>query len=156
MGKNKKESFVFTTIMCFLMVLVMSFYNIALFGGFSDTFIRQFMTGFFPALAAALLLDLFVVGKAAKGLAHRLLRPSDPLIKKILLISFFMVCGMAACMSLFGTVAHYGFAPESLRHYPRTFGLNFIFALPLQFLVVGPVTRLLFTRIYPAPVKSAA
>lgn len=150
MGRTKKEAFVFTGMMCVLMVLVMSFYNVVLLEGWTRALFSQAMAGFVPALAVALALDVFVIGKVAKGLASRLLRPSDPLVKRILLISTFMVCGMAGCMSLFGTMLHYGWSAGSFIQYPKTFGLNFVFALPLQLLIVGPLTRFLFTRIYPA------
>lgn len=151
MGRNKKEALVFTSIMCFFMVLVMSFYNMVLVDGWSASLVSRAMAGFLPALAVALVLDIFVVSKVAKGLAGRLLRPADPFVKKILLISLFMVIGMAGCMSLFGTFMHYGFTGEAFRHYLPTYGLNFLFALPLQLAVVGPLTRFIFTRIYPAP-----
>lgn len=150
MGRNPKEAFVFTSIMCTLMVLVMSFYNVFLVKGWTSSLWTEAMIGFLPALAVALILDVFVVGRLAKGLANRLIGPSAPMVKKVLTISFLMVCGMASCMSLFGTLAHYGFHPDSFRHYPDTLGLNFIFALPLQLLVVGPATRFLFMRLYPA------
>lgn len=159
MGRNKKEAFVFTAIMCFFMVLVMSFYNVALVGGFSGTLVRDALGGFLPALAVALVLDVFVVGKIAKGLAGKLLKPTDPLVKKILLVSLFMVCGMAGCMSFFGTAMHYGLNDEALSHYLPTYGLNFVFALPLQLVLVGPLTRFLFQKLYPvtaSPAEKAA
>jgi hypothetical protein len=156
MGRNKKEAFIFTSIMCVFMVLIMSFYNVILINGFSNTLLKEVAVGFFPALVVALILDVFVVGKIAKGLAHRILKESSPLIQKVLLISFFMVSGMAMSMSFFGTVMHYGFSGDILSHYLPTFGHNFIFALPLQLVLVGPLTRFLFMKIYPAPAPSHA
>ncbi|CAM4505619.1 DUF2798 domain-containing protein [Paenibacillus typhae] len=157
MGRNKKEALVFTSMMCFLMVVGMSFYNVIIsIGATSEVFI-QVAAGLLPALAVALVLDIFVVSKVAKGLAFKLLKPSDPVIKKVLTISSFMVCGMVICMSLYGTLAHYGFGDNFLRHYLTILGLNFICALPLQLLIVGPLARFLFTKIYPvkAAVQSA-
>ncbi|WP_019912587.1 DUF2798 domain-containing protein [Paenibacillus sp. HW567] len=148
MGKNKKEAFIFTAIMCTLMVLGMSIYNVVLFSGWSSRVIIEVATGFVPALLVGLLLDVVVVSRLAKGIALRLLKPTDPVVKKILTISFFMVCGMVLCMSLYGTLTHYGFSGNFLAHYFSTAGLNFICALPLQLIVVGPLTRFLFMRIF--------
>ncbi|AIQ20386.1 hypothetical protein H70357_29530 [Paenibacillus sp. FSL H7-0357] len=149
MGRNKKEALVFTCMMCVLMVVGMSFYNVMLNTGLTHTLFRDVAIGLLPALVVALFCDVVIVSKAAKGLAFRLVKPADPMIKKVLFISFFMVCGMVLCMSLYGTLAHYGFGDNFLRHYLSTAGLNIICALPLQLIVVGPLTRFLFTRIYP-------
>ncbi|CAH1212617.1 hypothetical protein PAECIP111892_03786 [Paenibacillus auburnensis] len=149
MGKNKKEALIFTSMMCFLMVVGMSFYNVILFNGATNRVFLEVAAGLLPALIVALFLDIVVISKIAKGLAFKLVKPSDPMIKKVLTISVFMVCGMVICMSLYGTLAHYGFGDNFLRHYLSTLGFNFICALPLQLLVVGPLTRFLFTRIFP-------
>lgn len=149
MGRNKKEALVFTSMMCFFMVLIMCFYNVILANGFAASMFREVGIALIPALAVALILDILVVGKLAKGIARKLLQPNAPMVKKILTISFFMVCGMAFCMSLFGTLMHYGFNTGAFRHWMPTYGLNFIFALPLQLLIVGPLTRFLFMKLYP-------
>ncbi|MDF9842823.1 MULTISPECIES: DUF2798 domain-containing protein [unclassified Paenibacillus] len=149
MGRNKKEALVFTSMMCFMMVVGMSFYNVLLFNGANSEVFIQVAIGLLPALVVALFLDIVVVSRIAKGLAFKIVKPSDPMIKKVMTISIFMVCGMVICMSLYGTLAHYGFGDNFLRHYLSILGLNFICALPLQLLVVGPLTRLLFTRMFP-------
>lgn len=150
MGKNKKEALIFTSMMCFLMVVGMSFYNVIITKGATASVFADVAAGLIPALVVALFLDIVVVGKIAKGIAFKLVKPASPMIKKVLFISFFMVCGMVLCMSLYGTLAHYGFGDNFLRHYLQTAGLNFICALPLQLIIVGPLTRFLFTRIFPA------
>lgn len=150
MGSNKKETFIFTSMMCILMVIGMSFYNVILFSGFNSSIFMDVAVGFLPALVVALFLDVVVVSRIAKGLAYKIVKPADPMIKKVMTISFFMVCGMVICMSLYGTLAHFGFGDNNfLSHYFTTLGLNFICALPLQLLIVGPLTRFLFTRIFP-------
>ena len=106
--------------------------------------------GLLPALAVALFCDIVVVGRIAKGLAFKIVKPSAPQIRKILTISCFMVCGMVILMSLYGTLAHFGFGDNFFRHYFSILGLNFICALPLQLLVAGPLTRFLFSRMFPA------
>lgn len=148
MGRNKKEALVFTSIMCFWMVLVMCFYNVALSTGFTPAIFKEAAAAFLPALAVALVLDIFLVGKIAKGLAFKLLKPNAHPVQKVLLISTFMVCGMALCMSLFGTLMHQGFSLDLPLRWLKTYGLNLLAALPLQLLIVGPLTRFIFTRLY--------
>lgn len=82
MGKNKKEALIFTSMTCFLMVVGMSFYNVIISVGATSGVFIQVAAGLLPALAVALVLDIFVVSKIAKGLAFKLLKPSDPVIKK--------------------------------------------------------------------------
>ncbi|AIQ60801.1 DUF2798 domain-containing protein [Paenibacillus borealis] len=151
MGSNKKEALIFTSLMCFFMVVFMSFYNVILSNGFNNRLFADVAIGLLPALAVALFFDIVVVSKIAKGLAFKIVKPSAPMIKKVLTISCFMVCGMVILMSLYGTLAHFGFRDNFFRHYFSILGLNFICALPLQLIVVGPLTRFLFTRMFPAP-----
>jgi preprotein translocase subunit SecE len=149
MGSNKKETLIFTSLMCLFMVVFMSFYNVILSSGLSDKLLVHVAAGLLPALVVALFCDIVIVSKIAKGLAFKIVKPSAPMIRKVLTISCFMVCGMVILMSLYGTLAHFGFGNNFFRHYFSTLGLNFICALPLQLLIVGPLTRFLFTRMFP-------
>ncbi|WP_339220185.1 DUF2798 domain-containing protein [Paenibacillus sp. FSL H8-0332] len=154
MGRNKKEALIFTSMMCFCMVVFMSFYNVIIANGFNSRLFMDVAVGLLPALAVALFCDIVVVGRVAKGLAFKIVKPSAPQIRKVLTISCFMVCGMVILMSLYGTLAHFGFGDNFFRHYFSILGLNFICALPLQLLVAGPLTRFLFSRMF--PVRTAA
>ncbi|MEK3838091.1 DUF2798 domain-containing protein [Paenibacillus sp. FSL R7-0128] len=154
MGSNKKEALIFTSMMCFCMVVFMSFYNVIIANGFNNRLLTDVAVGLLPALAVALFCDIVVVGRIAKGLAFKIVKPSAPQIRKVLTISCFMVCGMVILMSLYGTLAHFGFGDNFFRHYFSILGLNFICALPLQLLVAGPLTRFLFSRMF--PVRTAA
>jgi hypothetical protein len=158
MGRNKKETFIFTLMMCFLMVTGMSIYNVILANGFTASVFADTARGFLPAFAVALLLDVFVISKPAKALAHKFIRDTDPMAKRVILISLFMVSGMVLCMSLYGALVHIGFSEELPLAYLSFIGKNFICALPLQLIVVGPLSRFIFLRIYPVgrAVPSAA
>ncbi|WP_151737054.1 DUF2798 domain-containing protein [Paenibacillus tengchongensis] len=149
MGRNKKEALIFTSIMCVFMVFGMSVYNVVIFSGLTRSLLGDVLSTLLPALAVALVCDIFIVGKLAKGAAGKWLKPDAPVIRKVLTISCLMVCGMVLCMSLYGTLAHYGLAGNFISHYLTTAGLNFICALPLQLLIVGPLTRFLFTKLFP-------
>ena len=61
MPKNKRESLLFTFIMCFLMVLWMSIYNVARqYGHMGADVIAAAWIGFPPAYVFAMLCDWFV------------------------------------------------------------------------------------------------
>lgn len=149
MGKNKKERFVFTLMMCALMVFIMSGYNLFLLEGFSSNFLKHLLIGYLPGFFVALFLDVFVVGKLAKALYHKVINEDDKLIKKIVLMSLFMVCGMVLFMSFYGAFINIGFSPLLIKAYPIAVVHNFIFALPLQLIIVSPIVRMTFVRIYP-------
>jgi hypothetical protein len=149
MGKNNKERLVFTILMCALMVFGMSLYNLILNEGFSPELVLNLITGYLPGFAVALILDIFVVGRFAKGLLGRLTSVNDHPAKKIVLMSFFMVMGMVLFMSLYGALVNVGFSAELPHAYLNGIIQNFIFALPLQLVIVGPIVRILFIKIFP-------
>lgn len=138
MPTSKKEGIFFTILMCSLMVLGMSTYNLILHNSFS---FMALLIGFFPGFIVALFLDVFVVGKVAKALARKLPIQSTNPLYMILAISTAMVIGMVLFMSFYGTIISYGFQKGMLAIYGLTILQNFIVALPLQLLFVGPVSR---------------
>lgn len=148
-GKNKQEQLVFTTLTCACMVLGMSIYNVLLLKGFTSTVWIDVIIGFIPAFIVGLLLDIFVVGKLSKSVVTKVVKQGDPLIKKILFMSFFMVTGMVLLMSLYGAIMNVGVSTELPSAYVKGVGFNFIAALPLQLIIVGPAVRLIFSKIYP-------
>ncbi|HLQ40346.1 MAG TPA: DUF2798 domain-containing protein [Tetragenococcus sp.] len=144
MPANKKESLFFTGIMCSSMVLGMSAYNLLLHGGFS---VAELIKGFIPGIIIAFILDEFVVGVLAKKIAFKLPINTDKLLQVILAISSCMILGMVTCMSLFGIVMEMGFRQINLANYLYAWRMNFIVALPLQLLIVGPVCRRLLKKV---------
>lgn len=148
MPVNKRESVVFTIIMCGIMVFVMSVYNISIHRGLGMESIKIAWVGFPIAYIVAICADLFIVSKIAKGIAFKIIKENDPTIKKVLVISGLMVCGMVIIMSFFGA-AEQGIDKDIFKRWIFNIPVNFIMALPLQFLVAGPVVRFLFKKIYP-------
>lgn len=155
MGKNKKENFIFTLICCALMVLGMSLYNGILSNGFNSSLFSGVLIPYVPVFCAALIIDWFLVGKLAKSIVAKIVNDNDPLIKKVLLISFFMVCGMCFCMSLIASIVHMTTPSQLPLLFVKTLGMNFICALPLQLVIVGPLARGIFFKMYPPVVHTA-
>ena len=155
MPQNKRESLIFTIIMCFTMVLWMSMYNVTLhMGGFSMTVLKEGWLGFPFAYIYAMCFDWFVVSHLAKSVAFRFfVKPDSAPLKKAIAVSCCMVVPMVIIMSFYGAmeaIVSGGAGWNQLlliwiTNIPR----NFIMALPLQLLIAGPFIRGLFRKLFP-------
>lgn len=155
MSTNKRESLIFTFIMCFAMVLWMSIYNVALHqGALTMGAVAQAWLGFPVAYVFAMCADWFVAAPLAKGFAFRFLvtpGKSSPLAMT-LAVSSCMVVPMVIIMSLFGAVevaSQIGEFAAIPFMWISSIPINFIMALPWNLLVAGPVSRFVFRRAFP-------
>ena len=130
---NKRESLLFTFIMCFCMVLWMSIYNVALqHGAINGEVVAAAWLGFPVAYVFAMCCDWFIASPPAKGFAFKFLvtpGKSSPLAMT-LAVSSCMVVPMVIIMSLYG-------ACEGLFHMPGGPLAN-LQALPMMWLVNIP------------------
>lgn len=151
MGQTKLQKFIFTLMMCFCMVLGMTIYNMILNEGFHSNLLNNLLKDFWLGFIVALLLDVFIVGKLAKPLAFKIVKSNKETkqIKIIIAISSCMVVGMVLFMSMFGAIVSSGFTIAALKLYPLCILRNFIMALPLNLLIVSPIVRFLFNKIFP-------
>ena len=151
MGQTKFQKFIFTLMMCFFMVLGMTTYNIILNEGFHSNLLNNLLKDFWLGFIVALLLDIFIVGKLAKPLAFKIVKPNKETkqIKIIIAISSCMVVGMVLFMSIFGAIVSSGFTIDALKLYPLCVLRNFIMALPLNLLIVSPIVRFIFNKMFP-------
>lgn len=155
MPTNKRESLIFTFIMCFAMVLWMSIYNVALHqGALTMGAVAQAWLGFPVAYVFAMCADWFVAAPLAKGFTFRFLvtpGKSSPLAMT-LAVSSCMVVPMVIIMSLFGAVEVASQTGEFAAipfMWISNIPTNFIMALPWNLLVAGPVSRFVFRRAFP-------
>ncbi len=150
MGQTKLQKFIFTLMMCFGMVLGMTIYNMLLNEGFHSQFFNNLLKDFWLGFIVALLLDVFIVGKIAKPIALKIVKPNNETkpIKIILTISLCMVISMVLFMSMYGAITAVGFNSGALKIYPLCIIRNFIMALPLNMLIVSPVVRLSFNKVF--------
>ena len=100
MPHNKRESLIFTVMMCFTMVFVMSIYNVSFHtGGLHLLTLQKAWLGFPVAYVFAMCCDWFLVSGLAKGFAFRyLVKPSDSGIKIAVCVSCCMVIPMVVIM----------------------------------------------------------
>ncbi|HEM3438349.1 DUF2798 domain-containing protein [Streptococcus suis] len=138
MPTNKKEGIIFTVIMCSLMVIGMSTYNLFLHGNLN---LSELLIGFIPGFIVAFILDVFIVGVVAKKIAFKLPINQNSKIQLIIAISTLMVIGMVTFMSMFGLIMNGQMSSLTIATYLGAWGTNFIMALPLQLIIVGPFSR---------------
>ena len=146
---NKRESMVFTIIMCAFMVFFMTLYNTARIHGISANLLANAWLGFPLAYAIAIIADWFLVAPTAKKLALKIVGYDAPIWKKMIAIPTCMVCGMVLIMSLFGAIMGGGFSSQTLIVWLYNIPANFVVALPLQLLIAGPVVRFVFRKVFP-------
>lgn len=151
---NKKESLIYTILMCFTMVLWMSVYNVALHeGGISIQVLQDAWIGFPFAYLFAILLDMFFVSKVAKWFAFSfLVQPTDSDLRKVIAISCCMVILMVLFMSLYGAFeacVKAGTWTMLGGIWLSNIPMNFLMALPVQLVIAGPFVRAIFRRQFP-------
>ena len=154
MPQNKRESLIYTVLMCFVMVLWMSIYNAALQYGKLDFEVpAAAWIGFPIAYVFAMCCDWFFVSKLARGFAFGfLVKPEDSVLKKVVCVSSCMVVPMVLIMSLYGAVegaVHTGGWNGILSAWLFNIPRNFVMALPLQLLIAGPLVRKVFRGLFP-------
>lgn len=136
--------------MCAGMVVFMMFYNFFTHDLLGTITLKEILIQLVTIFIIASLLEIFVVGPVAKKIAFSL--PFDKSKKGLVILSLAlcMVSGMVLCMSLYGLVTAYlsnSLIGESLvESYFSLVFKNFIFALPLQLIIVGPTVRYLFVK----------
>ena len=154
MPQNKRESLIYTFIMCFMMVFWMSIYNVSLhMGGLSMESIKAGWLGFPIAYIFAMCCDWFFVSKLAKGFAFKyLVKPDSSVLRKVISVSCCMVVPMVIIMSLYGAVEvsiEMGNFSNLLMMRLTNIPKNFVMALPYQLIIAGPVVRFVFRAAFP-------
>jgi hypothetical protein len=147
MPKNKFQDAVFTMIMATIMVYGMIVYNIALnMGGVStETFLAAFHE--LPIMTPiAFVLEFFVVGKIARILAFKVMRPDDRPQFITYAISICICCIMCPVMSLIAMILFK--ETKTFGMWIQTWGMNFPMAILYQMFYCGPLVRLIFRCIF--------
>lgn len=149
MPKTKLESIVFTAITAWMMVYLMTLYNIVLASG---TFVNAtFLTALKTMWVEFVLIFLcayFLSSRVAKHFAFQVVKPTDRPIAIIFAIQTFTVVSQVALASILGVYHGYGFTAQFVPDYLMTYCRNFIMALPLQLFLVGPIARKLFRKLF--------
>lgn len=154
MPQNKRESLIYTVMMCCFMVLWMSIYNVSLhMNGLTVESIKEGWLGFPIAFIFAICCDWFLVSKYAKKFAFTyLVKPDSSNKRKVIVVSVSMVLPMVFIMSLYGAVEvcrQSGIWSNLFFIWMTNIPKNLIMALPLQLLIAGPIVRKIFRKAFP-------
>ena len=105
MPKNKFQDFIFTVIMASIMVYGMVVYNVALnTGGVSGQTFLSALHELPIMIPVAFVLEFFIVGKIARYLAIKVMKPTDRPQFITYAISICICCIMCPIMSLVATI----------------------------------------------------
>lgn len=149
MPKTRVESIFFTAITAWMMVYAMTLYHTVLATEeFHNATFLMALKGMWIEYIIIALLAYFVSGHLAKACAFRVVQPGDRPVFIILAIQIFTVIWQVAFASILGVYHSYGFTVNFIPDYLITYCKNFIMALPLQLIIVGPFARLIFRTIF--------
>ncbi|MGM0852825.1 MAG: hypothetical protein ACQEWI_09495 [Bacillota bacterium] len=152
MPTTKKENLYFGMMMCVGMVVVMTFYNLVINDLLGTIPLTGVLVQLILGFIVAILLELFIVGPMAHKVVFSLPFDKSRSLYVILFTSLFMVVGMVCLMSLFGLGMTYFFASPGegtlVKNYFSIASKNFIFALPLQLVIMGPFIRFVFAKLF--------
>ncbi len=147
MPKTKAQDAVFTAIMATIMVYGMIVYNVALnTGGVTNATFGMALHELPIMGPIAFVLEFFVVGKIARMLAFRVMKPTDRPQFITYAISICICCIMCPAMSLIATILFKD--SKTFGTFIQTWGMNFPMALLYQMFYCGPLVRLIFRLIF--------
>lgn len=149
MPQTKTESIFFTAITAWFMVYCMTLYNTVLAAGsFTNYTFWLALKGMWAEYVLIFLCAYFISGPVAKRLAFRVVREGDRPMAVILTIQVFTVICQVALASVLGVWHGGGFTAQFIPNYITAYCRNFIMALPLQLVLVGPAARWIFRKTF--------
>ena len=149
MPETKGESIFFTAVTAWMMVYCMTLYNTVLaMGEFTNiTFLIALKKMWIEYIIIGLI-AYFVSGRMARVCAFRVVKPGDRPVFIVFAIQIFTVIYQVAFAGVIGVYIGYGFTGNFIPNYIMTYCKNFIMALPLQLIIVGPLARLIFRTLF--------
>lgn len=154
MPQNKKESFIYTLMMCGFMAFCMGYYALAKeMGGIGLEPLKISWLSFPITYLFACFYKWYIASPLAKKMAGVLLsKKSHAKVRKFFAMPLSMTIFMVLGMSLYGAVIlcvlHHNWQ-GIFKYYITGIPFNFIFAFPLQLLIAGPLIRFLFRKAFP-------
>ena len=155
MPKTKFQSVVFTAITAWIMVYIMTLYNVVLSTGvFTNATFLHALKGMWIEFIVIFICAYFISSPVAKRFAFKIVKPGDRPIFIIFAIQIFTVVCQVALASVLGVYHGYGFAAQFFPNYLATYCRNFIMALPVQLFIAGPIARALFRMLFKGKITS--
>ncbi len=149
MPKTKSQSLIFTAITAFIMVYIMTVYNIVLASGsFTNQTFLSAIKGMWIEYIIIFLCAYFISSPLAKKCAFKIVEPTDRPIAIVLVIQIFTVIFQVFFASIIGAYKAEGLCINFAPNYIKAYCMNFIFALPVQLLIAGPAARKIHKAIF--------
>ena len=149
MPKTKFESVIFTAITAWIMVYIMTLYNVVLASGnFTNATCLVALKGMWVEYIIIFLCAYFISSHVAKYFAFRVVKHGDRPIAIIFSIQVFTVASQVALASIIGVYHAYGFTSQFIPNYLMTYCKNYIMAMPVQLFIAGPIARALFRTLF--------
>ncbi len=149
MPKTKFESVIFTAITAWIMVYIMTLYNVVFASGnFTSATFLVALKGMWVEFIIIFLCAYFISSHVAKYFAFRVVKLGDRPIAIIFSIQVFTVVSQVALASIIGMYHAYGFTSQFIPNYLMTYCKNFIMAMPVQLFIAGPIARALFRVLF--------
>ena len=149
MPKTKLQSVCFTAITAWMMVYFMTLYNLVMATGpFANATFLLALREMWLEFVIIFLCAYFISSPIAKKLAFKVVCPTDRPIAIILAIQVFTVVCQVALASILGVWHGAGFTSNFVPNYIICYCKNFVMALPLQLLLVGPIARKVLRGIF--------
>ncbi len=149
MPKTKFQSFVFAAITAWIMVYIMTLYNIVLANGtFTNYTFLITLKSMWIEYVIILLCAIFISSHLAKYCAFRVVKSTDRPIAIIFAIQTFTVVFQVALASILGVYHSFSIDSNFIPNYLYCYSRNFIMAMPVQLFIAGPTTRWIFRSLF--------
>ncbi|MGI6230240.1 MAG: hypothetical protein ACOYJL_04915 [Tractidigestivibacter sp.] len=141
MPRNSKEGILFSFTMSAIMIYVMAALNYGVrTGDLSAVAWTNALVSFPLGYLVGMICDLFMCTPLSRKLASMFCNEDDRGVWWGITIKFVMVVLMTVCMTIFGAIMAFGVGQQTVGAFFTLFPYNFTIALPIQMLVVAPLS----------------
>ncbi len=148
MPRNGKEGILFSFIMSAIMIYVMAALNYGVRTG--DVGAAAWSYAFFNwplAYVVGMICDLCICTPSSRAIMNRFCAQTDRALWKGITVKFLMVVLMTVFMTVFGAIMAFGFSMGAVAGFFSMFPYNFTIALPIQMLIVAPLSGVIVHAI---------
>lgn len=141
MPRNGKEGILFSFIMSAIMIYVMAALNYGVRIGDVGAAAWSYALFNWPlAYVVGMICDLCICTPSSRAIMNTFGAATDRAVWKGITVKFLMVALMTVFMTVFGAIMAFGFTFGAFTGFWRMFPYNFTIALPIQMLIVAPLS----------------
>jgi len=157
MPHSKKEGILLSLIMSLIMIYVMAALNNDVkLGTFSAASWRLALERLPLGYIVGIICDLCICTPLSRKIVAALSRPGDRELYQVFILRFCMVIFMTVCMTIFGIIASGEFGMAGVVSFFKYLPYNFTIALPIQMIIVAPLSLRLARKIAAVTTPQAA